>query len=54
VADGVDGKKPGWFPYDPEPSEEVENLYQQHLDNDKVGLVSWWAVRSRHTTQEQQ
>lgn len=46
VADGVDGKKPGWFPYDPEASEEVENLYQQHLDNDKESRTATRTVSS--------
>ena len=52
MADGVDGKKPGWFPYDPEASEEVENLYQQHLDNDKVGRIGgyrWSPPNFKHS-----
>merc|ERR1711972_608078 len=29
VADGVDGKKTGWYPYDPKASDEVEEIYSQ-------------------------
>lgn len=33
VGDRVDGKRDGWYPYDPAASEEVEALYAQHIAN---------------------
>merc|ERR1712060_1006029 len=33
VNDGVDGKKTGWYPYDSAASDEVEELYAQHIAN---------------------
>merc|ERR1719159_1067950 len=33
VGDRIDGKRDGWYPYDPAASEEVEALYAQHMAN---------------------
>jgi len=33
VSDGVDGKRTGWYPYDDTASDEVEELYAQHMAN---------------------
>lgn len=33
VSDGVDGKRTGWYPYDPRASDEVEEIYSQHVAN---------------------
>jgi len=33
VGDGVDGKRPGWYPYDNYAGDEAEELYAQHVAN---------------------
>jgi len=33
VDDGVNGKRTGWYPYDGAASDEVEELYTQHVAN---------------------
>jgi len=35
VADSIDGKSNGWFPYDVRASEQVEELYAEHIANKK-------------------
>eukprot|EP00931_Biecheleriopsis_adriatica_P121613 TRINITY_DN96675_c0_g1_i1.p1 TRINITY_DN96675_c0_g1~~TRINITY_DN96675_c0_g1_i1.p1 ORF type:complete len:413 (-),score=109.05 TRINITY_DN96675_c0_g1_i1:71-1261(-) len=35
VDDGVDGKRPGWYPYAEEASEQVESIFAQHEANER-------------------
>jgi len=35
VGDGVDGKRPGWYPYEDDASEEVESIFAQHEANER-------------------
>mmetsp|Transcript_9846 Transcript_9846/g.22018 ORF Transcript_9846/g.22018 Transcript_9846/m.22018 type:complete len:330 (+) Transcript_9846:79-1068(+) len=35
VGDGVDGKAPGWYPYTEEANNEVEEIYAQHVANER-------------------
>lgn len=35
VGDGVDGKRPGWYPYEDDASEEVEMIFAQHEANER-------------------
>eukprot|EP00928_Gymnodinium_smaydae_P010968 TRINITY_DN1411_c0_g4_i1.p1 TRINITY_DN1411_c0_g4~~TRINITY_DN1411_c0_g4_i1.p1 ORF type:complete len:400 (+),score=107.88 TRINITY_DN1411_c0_g4_i1:107-1306(+) len=40
VGDGVDGKRPGWYPYEASASEEVESIYAQHEANARESRTS--------------
>merc|ERR1719222_1202715 len=46
VDDGVDGKRPGWYPYVTSASDEVEELYAQHVANGCDARTSVRLVRS--------
>merc|ERR1712176_917401 len=46
VSDGVDGKKTGWYPYDPKASDEVEEIYSQHVANARDARTSQRIVAS--------
>ncbi|CAK9001203.1 unnamed protein product [Durusdinium trenchii] len=46
VDDGVDGKRKGWHPYEDEASEEVEELYLQHVANEKESRTATRVISS--------
>jgi hypothetical protein len=46
VSDGVDGKATGWYPYEPTASEEVEELYSQHVANARESRTATRVVSS--------
>jgi len=48
VADGVDGKRTDWYPYVPSASEEVEELYAQHVANGCEARTAVRVIRSGH------
>merc|ERR1719203_11420 len=50
VSDGVDGKKPGWYPYDNSASDEVEELYSQHVANARESRTATRVVSSGYFT----
>lgn len=46
VSDGVDGKPTGWYPYAASASDEVEELYSQHVANARESRTATRVVRS--------
>lgn len=48
VADGVDGKRTGWYPYVTSASEEVEELYAQHVANGCEARTAMRVIQSGH------
>lgn len=50
VSDGVDGKRTGWYPYEPAASAEVEELYAQHVANGRESRTAARLVSSGHFT----
>jgi len=48
VADGVDGKRTGWYPYVTSASEEVEELYAQHVANGCEARTAVRVIQSGH------
>jgi len=50
VSDGVDGKRTGWYPYEPNASDEVEELYSQHVANARESRTATRVVNSGYFT----
>lgn len=48
VSDGVDGKKTGWYPYVRSASDEVEELYAQHVANAREDRTATRLISSGH------
>lgn len=48
VNDGVDRKKEGWYPYTPNATEEVEELYAQHVADNCGKRTATRIVKSGH------
>jgi hypothetical protein len=48
VSDGVDGKRTGWYPYASAASDEVEDIYAQHVANKSESRTSTRCVSSGH------
>jgi len=48
VGDGVDRKKPGWYAYENYASDEVEELYAQHIANGGEGRTATRVTTSGH------
>lgn len=48
VSDGVDGKRTGWYPFAASASEEVEELYAQHIANSRESRTATRLVSSGH------
>jgi len=46
VSDGVDGKRTSWYPYEASASDEVEELYSQHVANACEGRTATRVVSS--------
>merc|ERR1719343_1947258 len=46
VSDGVDGKRTGWYPYEASASDEVEELYSQHVANARESRTATRVVSS--------
>jgi len=50
VSDGVDGKRTGWYPYEASASDEVEELYSQHVANARESRTATRVVSSGYFT----
>ncbi|CAK0882026.1 unnamed protein product [Prorocentrum cordatum] len=50
VSDGVDGKRTGWYPYEGSASDEVEELYSQHVANARESRTATRVVSSGYFT----
>jgi hypothetical protein len=50
VSDGVDGKRTGWYPYAASASDEVEELYSQHVANARESRTATRVVSSGYFT----
>eukprot|EP00930_Biecheleria_cincta_P041020 TRINITY_DN280_c0_g1_i1.p1 TRINITY_DN280_c0_g1~~TRINITY_DN280_c0_g1_i1.p1 ORF type:complete len:415 (+),score=125.86 TRINITY_DN280_c0_g1_i1:58-1302(+) len=50
VGDGVDGKRPGWYPYAEDASMEVEAIYAQHEANERESRTANRVVESGYFT----
>lgn len=46
VDDGVDGKRPGWYSYEGEALEEMEELYAQHVANECAERTATRTIKS--------
>merc|ERR1712048_1343935 len=46
INDGVDGKKDGWYPYEPSASDDVEVLHAQHVANARESRTATRVVAS--------
>jgi len=52
VDDGVDSKRPGWYPYVADAGEEVEAIYAQHVANCREGRTAKRIVQSGYFAYE--
>jgi len=52
VDDGVDGKRPGWYPYESNAGEEVEAIHAQHVANARDGRTGTRIVQSDYFAYE--
>lgn len=50
VGDGVDGKRPGWYPYTEDASAEVESIYAQHEANERESRTASRVIESGYFT----